>query len=291
MDIRTGKTTLFDLVVYAVLLLVSVVFVYPFVYIVAASLSDPVKVFNDPLLLYPKGFSLESYEILLGFRAIWIGYANSVIYTVVGTALSTTVTLLAAHSLARRDLAGRNVIVFIIVLTMFFNGGMIPLFLVVKSLGLLDTRWAMIVPTMMTTWNLLIAKSYLETNVPGELRDAAEVDGASETTFFVKIVLPLSKPIIAVIALFYCASQWNAYFSALIYLRDRSLYPLQVFLREILILEQTSEMMGAISDNRAMYALTLKYAIMVIAVAPLLIVFPFVQRFFVKGVLIGALKE
>ncbi len=286
-----GKTTLFDVAVYAVLLLVSLVFVYPFLYILAASLSDPVRVFNDPLLLYPRGFTLESYDILLGFRAVWTGYANSTLYTIGGTALSTAVTLLAAHSLSRRDLAGRGAIVFIVVLTMFFSGGMIPLFLVVKSLGLLDTRWAMIIPTLMTTWNLLIAKSYLETNVPGELRDAAEVDGASEITFFARIVLPLSKPIIAVIALFYGASQWNAYFGALIYLRDRSLYPLQVFLREILILDQNSEMMGAVSDNRAMYALTLKYAIMVVAVAPLLIVFPFVQRYFVKGVLIGALKE
>jgi putative aldouronate transport system permease protein len=243
------------------------------------------------MLFYPVNITLGAYKLLLSTGTIWLGYYNSIIYTVSGTVLNVVVTLLAAYALSRQELAGRRLVLFFIVITLFFNGGMIPTYLIYKSLGLLDTRWALIISGAVTTWNLLITKTYLEMNIPQELRDAAEVDGASELTFFNKIALPLSKPIIAVIALFYGSGHWNAYFNALIYIRQRDLYPLQVFLREMLILDQNTEMMGDVSDHRVLVALTLKFAIMVAAIAPLLIVFPFVQRFFVKGVLIGALKE
>ncbi|TDF99818.1 carbohydrate ABC transporter permease [Paenibacillus piri] len=280
-----------DYAIYTLLMLTAVLFVYPFYYIVLASFSDPAAVITYPMLLYPVDANLGAYKLLLSTGTIWLGYYNSLIYTVSGTSLNVTVTLLAAYALSRSELAGRNVVLFFIVITLFFNGGMIPTYLIVKSLGMLDTRWALIVSGAVTTWNLLITKTYLESNIPQELRDAAEMDGASEFTFFSKIALPLSKPIIAVIALFYGSGHWNAYFNALIYIRQRDLYPLQVFLREMLILDQNTEMMGDVSDHRVLVALTLKFAIMVAAVAPLLIIFPFVQRFFVKGVLIGALKE
>jgi putative aldouronate transport system permease protein len=285
------KMNTVDYLIYALLVPVAIVTIFPFVYVVAASFSNPSLVAANPILFYPKQFTLSTYEILLSVSTVWLGYYNSIIYTVAGTTLNVVVTLLAAYALSRHDLLGRRYVLLFIILTLFFSGGMIPLYLVVKALGILDTRWALIIPGAVTTWNLLITRAYLESNIPQELHDAAEVDGAGEFTFFAKVVLPLSKPIIAVITLFYGSGHWNAYFNALIYLRDRTLYPLQVFLREILILEQASEMLGDMGAERALFTLTLKYAIMVVAVAPLLVAFPFVQRYFVKGVLIGALKE
>jgi putative aldouronate transport system permease protein len=291
MTLASRKMTPIDYAIYSFLILLSLFFLYPFLYIISASFSNPALVSAQPLLFYPKGFTLETYRILLSVNTIWTGYYNTIIYTVLGTAVNVAVTFMAGYALSRQDLAGRRIILFFIVLTLFFSGGMIPVYLVVKTMGLLDTRWAMIIPAAVSTWNLLITRAYLTTNIPGELRDAAEVDGASEFRFFYSVALPLSKPILAVITLFYGSGHWNAYFNALLYLRDRSLYPLQVFLREILILEQASGMLGDMVDQRAMYTLTLKYAIMVAAIAPLLVAFPFVQRFFVKGVMIGALKE
>ncbi|WP_240415205.1 carbohydrate ABC transporter permease [Paenibacillus periandrae] len=285
------KTNVTDVAIYVLLVLTAVLFIYPFLYIISASFSDPAQVIANPMLVVPVGFTLGAYKLLLSTGTIWLGYYNSIIYTVCGTALNVTVTLLAAYALSRQELTGRKVIMFFIVITLFFNGGMIPTYLIVKSLGLLDTRLALIVTGAVTTWNLLITKTFFEMNIPQELRDAAEVDGATEFTFFQKVALPLSKPIIAVIALFYGSGHWNAYFNALIYLRQRDLFPLQVYLREILILDQNTDMMGDVSDGRVLVALTLKFAVMVAAIAPLLLVFPFVQRFFVKGVLIGALKE
>jgi putative aldouronate transport system permease protein len=291
MSTEWRKINTADFIIYVILTVMSLLFVYPFVYIISASLSDPAQLVAAPIVFYPVGFSIETYKILLSVNTIWQGYFNSIVYTVLGTALNVVVTFMAAYALARQDLSGRRMILFFIVLTMFFSGGMIPTYLVVKTMGLLDTRWAMIIPGAVSTWNLLITRAYLQTNIPGELRDAAEVDGASEFKFFLSVAVPLSMPILAVITLFYGSGHWNAYFNALLYLRDRELYPLQVFLREILILEQANDMLGDMVNQRALYTLTLKYAIMVAAIAPLLIAFPFVQRFFVKGVLIGALKE
>lgn len=291
MNRSLNKMNGIDYGIYALLIGTSLFFIYPFYYVISASFSDPAQVLSNPLLLYPINVTLSAYNLLLSTDTIWLGYYNSIIYTVSGTLLNVIVTLLAAYALSRQELAGRRIVLFFIVVTLFFNGGMIPTYLIVKSLGLLDTRWVLIVMGAVTTWNLLITKTYLEMNIPQELRDAAEVDGASEFTFFSRVALPLSKPIIAVIALFYGSGHWNAYFNALIYIRQRDLYPLQVYLREMLILDQNTEMMGDVSDHRVLVALTLKFAIMVAAIAPLLLVFPFVQRFFVKGVLIGALKE
>jgi putative aldouronate transport system permease protein len=264
---------------------------YPFVYVVFASLSDALTVSKYPLLLYPKKPTLQAYKYLFSVNMVWLGYYNTIIYTVLGTALNLVVTMLAAHSLAHPDLRGKRVFLFMIVLTMYFSGGLIPLFLVVRALGMLNHRVAVIIPVAVSTWNLLVARAYLMANIPQELRDAAEVDGANEFVFFARIVLPLSLSVIMVLLLFYATGHWNSFFNALIYLRDRNLMPLQVFLREILILSVDAESM--IDDSLADMAflvLTLKYSLMVVAILPLLLVFPFVQRYFVKGVMIGALK-
>jgi putative aldouronate transport system permease protein len=268
-----------------------VAMIYPFLYVVFASLSDAISVTKNPILFFPRKPTLQAYRFLFSVDTVWIGYYNTIVYTVLGTALNVSVTMLGAHCLAHPDFRGKRVILFLIVLTMYFSGGMIPLYLVVRSLGMLNKRIAVIVPVAVSTWNLLIARSYLMANIPGELRDAAEVDGAPEVTVFARIVLPLSQAVIAVLLLFYATGHWNSFFNALIYLRDRNLYPLQVYLRELLLLEtQMDAMLDDTVADRAFLVLTLKYSIMVVAILPLLAAFPFVQRYFVKGVMIGALK-
>jgi putative aldouronate transport system permease protein len=275
----------------AVLGVIVLLMIYPFSYVVFASLSDPMLVATHPILLYPRRPNLDAFRFLFSVSTVWIGYYNTIVYTMLGTALNITVTMLAAHSLAHPDFRGRRVILFFVVLTMYFSGGMIPLFLVVRALGMLNKRIAVIVPVAVSTWNLLIARSYLLANIPRELRDAADVDGAGELVVFSRVVLPLSQPVIAVLLLFYATGHWNAFFNALIYLRNRNLYPLQVFLRELLLLEtQMDAMLDDSVADRAFLVLTLKYAIMVAAIVPMLVIFPFVQRYFVKGVMIGALK-
>ena len=289
--VTSTKDRTINTIIGAILGIVVVVELYPFLYIVFASVSDAIDVSRNPILLYPRKPTLSSYKYLFSVNLVWLGYYNTLIYTTLGTALNITVTMLGAHSLAHPDFRGKRIILFLIVLTMYFSGGLIPLYLVVRALGLLNTRAAVIIPVAVSTWNLLIGRAYLMANIPQEMRDAAEVDGANEMTFFLRIVLPLSVAVIAVLLLFYAMGHWNSFFSALIYLRDRKLFPLQVFLREMLVLEVDADNMidDSIAD-RAFLVLTLKYSLMVVAILPLLIIFPFLQRYFVKGVMIGALK-
>jgi putative aldouronate transport system permease protein len=286
-----GKDRLINGILGAALGLVAVLMIYPFLYILFASVSDPLSVVRSPLLLYPKKPTLQAFRYLFSVNLVWIGYGNTLLYAVAGTALNLVMTMLGGYCLAHPDFRGKRIILFLLVITMYFSGGMIPLFLVVKSLGLLDRRLAVILPVAVSTWNLFITRSYLEANIPGELRDAAEVDGASELTVFLRIVLPLSQSIVAVLILFYATGHWNSFFNALLFLRNRNLYPLQVYLRELLLMEtQMDAMLDDAFADRAYLMLTLKYSIMVVAVLPLLVAFPFVQRYFVKGVMIGALK-
>lgn len=285
------KVTLFDAVTAVLLVLVAGCILYPLWYIISASLSHPMEVVKEPLVLYPKGLTLYNFKLLLSSASIWLGYRNTLLYVVLGTAINTALTFVTAYALSQPSLPYRRQFSFLIVLTLFFSGGMIPTFLVVKELGLLDTAWSIVLPGAIATWNLLITRTYLAQQIPMELIEAAEMDGAGEYRTFLQIVTPLSKPILAVITLFYASGHWNAFFNALIYLRDRSLYPLQLVLREILLLEETMGMMETESTSEvALYTITLKYAVMVVSILPLIIVFPFVQRFFVKGVMIGALK-
>lgn len=289
--IAYGRDKVVNGILGAALCLLATAMIYPFLYIFFASVSDPLEVVRSPLLLFPKKPTLQSFRFLFSVNLVWIGYYNTLIYAVFGTALNLVVTMLGGHCLAHPDFRGKRIILFLIVITMYFSGGMIPLFLVVKSLGLLDKRLAVILPVAVSTWNLMITRSYIQANIPGELRDAAEVDGASEMTVLLRVILPLSKSILAVLILFYATGHWNAFFNALLFLRDRKLYPLQVYLRELLLMEtQMDQMLDDAVSDRAYLMLTLKYSIMVVALLPLLVAFPFVQRYFVKGVMIGALK-
>jgi putative aldouronate transport system permease protein len=288
------KTVIGDVVIHVFLLLLSCLFMFPFIYIVSASFSRASAIAANPFLFYPKGFNLEAYKLLFSVSSIWIGYINSLIYMGAGTTLNVTLTLLAGYALSKPNLPGKKVITIFFLLTMFFSGGMIPTYLLVRDIGILDTRWSMILPGAISTWNLLVTQSFLQHNVPKDLADAAVVDGASEFRFFRKIVLPLSLPITVVITLFYASGHWNSYFDAFIYLRNTYLFPLQLVLRDILIQGQLGDMTGGLGDDaaeRLLMVLSLKYAVMVAALLPMMLIFPIVQKYFVKGVMIGALKE
>jgi ABC-type glycerol-3-phosphate transport system permease component len=283
-----------DIVIHAVLLSLCCLFIFPFIYIISASFSRASAVASNPFLFYPKGFNLEAYKLLFSVSTIWQGYINSLFYMTAGTTLNVILTLLAGYALSKSNLPGKNVITVFFLLTMFFSGGMIPGYLLVRDLKMLDTPWAMILPGAISTWNMLVTRTFMQHNVPQDLSDAAVVDGASEFLFFRKIVLPLSLPITVVMILFYASGHWNAWFNAFIYLRDGRLYPLQLILRNILIQGQLGDMTGGLSDDaaeRLLMALSLKYAIMVAGLVPMMAAFPFVQKYFVKGVMIGALKE
>jgi putative aldouronate transport system permease protein len=273
-----------------ILVLVCIIFIAPFLYVFSASFSSPIAIAAKPIFILPQQFTLATYKIMMRYSSIATGYLNSIFYTVVGTFINISFTITGAYALTRPELKGRRYIMFLIILTMFINAGMIPSYLLVRDLGMLNTRWALLLPGAVAQWNLFIAKSYIEINIPSELHDAAEVDGAGEFTYFFRVVLPLSGAIITVLALFYGAGHWNAFFGALIYLRDRSLYPLSLVLREILIQNQIqAEVTGEIARD-SLAVMGIKYAVVVISVAPLLITFPFTQKHFVKGVMVGSLK-
>lgn len=283
----------FSLVTYLLLSAYLVVVLYPLIYILSASFSSPTAVTSGQVKLLPVDPTWIAYETILRDPAIVRGFLNSIFYAVAGTALNVTLTLLAAYPLSRKDLRGRGGIMFFFFFTTLFSGGLIPTYLVVKDLGLLNTRWAMILPGALSVWNLIITRTYFQTAIPDELRDASMIDGASDFRFMKDVVLPLSGPIIAVNALFYAVGHWNSYFDALIYLTDETLFPLQLVLRDILVQNQTNlRMTGNISNMLARENLAdlLKYALIVVATVPLLIVYPFVQKHFVKGALIGSLK-
>jgi multiple sugar transport system permease protein/putative aldouronate transport system permease protein len=278
---------------YILLTLYLVIVLYPLVYLVSASFSSPEAVTAGRVQLWPVEPTVIAYETIFKDPAIVRGFFNSVFYAVAGTAVNIVLTLLAAYPLSRRDLRGRGWIMFFFFFTTLFSGGLIPTYLVVRDLGLLNTRWALILPSALSVWNVIITRTYFQTTVPGELLDAAKIDGASDFRFLRDVVLPLSGPIVAVNALFYAVGHWNAYFDALIYLNDESLFPLQLVLRQILVQNQTNlHMTGDIQSMLARENLAdlLKYALIVVSTLPLLLVYPFVQKHFVKGALIGSLK-
>lgn len=282
----------FMLFVYLFLMVVLVIVLYPLVYIVSASFSDPIAVTSGKVWLYPVDFSLRGYEVTFQNPQIVTGYLNSLFYTVFGTLISVVLTVFVAYPLSRRDLYGANVLMFLITFTLIFSGGLIPTYLVVKDLGLIDTRWALLIPQAVAAFQVIIARTFFRSAIPDELVEAAELDGCSDLQFLWKVVLPLSKPIIAVLALMYAVSQWNGYFDALLYLKSADLQPLQLVLRNILILNTTSSgtMDATAMAQRQQLADLLKYCLVVVASVPVLLIYPFVQRYFVKGMLIGSIK-
>ncbi|WP_226527205.1 carbohydrate ABC transporter permease [Metabacillus niabensis] len=277
--------------VYLFLSILLVAVLYPLIYIVSASISSPQAVSSGKVWLFPVDLSFKGYEVLFSNAQILTGYMNSLFYTIVGTLISVTLTVLIAYPLSRRTFFGRNFLMFFIVFTMLFYGGLIPTYLVVQSLGMVDTRWALLIPNAIAVWQVIIARTFFQTSIPDELVEASEMDGCSDLRFLWSVVLPLAKPIIAVLVLMYAVGQWNAYFDALIYLKNPDLHPLQLVLRNIIILNtgtggiEASEMM-----ERQQLADLMKYSLIVAASLPVMLIYPFVQRHFVKGMMIGSVK-
>ena len=295
-DIRIRESRvdrIFNLVNYTILTVFLLVILYPLIYVVSASFSDGAAVISGRVVLWPVDFSLEAYKKIFQYESIWTGYSNSLFYAVVGTAVNVTLTLFAAYPLSRPDLYGRKLILGLFVFTMFFNGGLIPSYLLVKDLGMLDTRAAMIIPQALSVWNLIIAITYFRFAIPRELLEASQLDGCNDFQYFFRILLPLSAPIIAVLTLFYAINHWNQFFSAMIYLSDKSLFPLQLILRDILISSQVDmnmmEDLQSMAAKEAMREL-LKYALIVVASVPVLMIYPFVQKYFVRGIMLGSIK-
>ncbi|RXZ82944.1 carbohydrate ABC transporter permease [Paenibacillaceae bacterium] len=273
------------------LVLLSVAAIYPLIFVLFASFSEPGQlVQNRGLLLFPKGFTLEAYRMVFMNPAIGTAYFNTLFFVVVGTTVNIVLSSMAAYGLSRRDVMWKHVIMFMIVFTMFFDGGLIPSYLLVGNLGMLDSRWALIIPGAISAFNLIIMRTAFQA-VPVELEESARLDGAGDFRICWSIVFPLSLPVIAVMLLFYGVSHWNSWFSALIYLQTRSLFPLQLILREILIANDTSSMLTSVSSGDQMpVGQTIKYATIIVATVPVLFVYPFLQKYFVKGVMIGAIK-
>lgn len=295
----TRKDRVFLCVNYLFLAIAFLVTLYPLVFVLSASISDPHAVASGKMILWPVGITFSGYEHLMQYKDIWAGYANSIFYTVIGTILNLAATIPAAYALSRKDLPGRRVIMGLFLFTMYFSGGLIPAYLNMKSFQLLNTRAVMLLSGVVSVYNLIVSRTFFANSIPWELHEAAQIDGASDLQTFGKIILPLSKPIMAVMMLYYGVGHWNTYFNAMIYIKDRSKFPLQLFLREILLQAQaaaSSIVEGADAETlRAMLAQQdtanlLKYGVIVVATLPMLIMYPWMQKYFAKGVMIGSVK-
>ncbi len=289
----TGVDRAFNITNYLILFLFLASVAYPLIYVLSASISSPQAVINGEMWLWPVDITWEGYRAVFNNPRIVTGFQNSLFYTVAGTFVSVVLTILAAYPLSRKDLAGKNVIMFLFLFTMLFGGGIIPTYLTVRETGLLDTRLALIIPTALSVWNMIITRTFFQVTIPDELLEAAQLDGSSDFRFLWDNVIPLSGPIIAVNALFYAVAQWNTYFNALIYLTDQDLFPLQLVLREILVQNQINfDQMTDVTEMMRRQDLRdlLKYSLIVVASVPVLIIYPFVQKHFVRGVMIGSLK-
>ncbi|NLD87810.1 MAG: carbohydrate ABC transporter permease [Clostridiales bacterium] len=295
------KSTLGDRIFNAINLtlitILMLVVLYPLILIVSSSFSDANLVSTGQVWLLPKGFHIDGYKRVFSDPDIMIGYRNSIFYTTAGTAVNLAVTLLAGYALSRRDLVGRNVLMFMMLFTMYFGGGMIPTYIIVRNLNLLNTWWVLIVTSAISTYNLIICRTFFINGVPRELEEAAEIDGCSQARTFFTIVLPLSKALIGVMTLYYGVGHWNSWFSAMIYLTDRSKVPLQLILRELLIENQTAAQMievdaygGDSLIDKIKLAELIKYCVIVVASVPVMVVYPFIQKYFDKGVMLGSIK-
>ncbi len=265
----------------------------PLIHIVAASFSSPTAVATSRVVLWPVDFSLKGYQAVFSNPYVLTGYWNTIFYTLLGTLINVTVTLLAAYPLSRKDLPFRGFFMFLFTFTMFFSGGLIPTYLLVSSLHLVGTFWSLLLPGALSVYNMILTRTFMQSNIPGELLEAAQIDGCSDLRFFFNMVLPLSKAVIAVITLYYAVGHWNAYFSAMIYLNEKDTYPLQLILRDILIANQISTndiVDDAVLAGKQGMADLLKYSLIIVSSLPIICVYPFVQKYFVKGVMIGSVK-
>ncbi|GIN70613.1 sugar ABC transporter permease [Bacillus sp. J14TS2] len=280
---------IFTIIAYIILIVVTCIVLYPLVYVLSASLSNPEMILKGKVWLFPKDITFQAYKEVFQNDKIMIGYKNTIIYTVVGTAINLALSTMIAYPLSRKDFLGRGAITAFLVFTMFFSGGMIPTYLLVKDLGMVNTIWAIVIPNAVSVYNVIIMRTFFQ-NIPEEIRESASIDGCSNITFLMRILLPLSMPIIAVMTLFYGVAHWNAFFDALIYLSDSQKYPLQLFLRQMLIQDNMADMGSLGEGEYVKYLEGLKYSVVVVASLPMLILYPLLQKYFVKGVMIGSLK-
>ena len=294
---KFGKAPLGDkifiILIYILLAVIMLVVFLPLVYIVSASFSDPQAVISNEVWFLPVRPTLRGYQAVFKNRNILTGFANSFYYMIVGTLVNIVMTVMCAYPLSRKEFTARNKVAMIFVFTMYFSGGLIPTFMLVNSLGLVNTRWSMIIPSAMSTYNMIICRTYFVNSIPDELYEAGQLDGCTPFKYLLRVVVPLSKPILAVLVLYYGVAKWNSYFDAMIYLKNQTMVPLQIVLRDILILNQVDYTMvsdaSAIAAQRGLTDL-LKYSTIVVASLPVLCIYPFVQKYFVKGVMIGAVK-
>lgn len=276
---------------WLILILFFLILAYPLLYVIASSFS---AMQITTLSLIPKKFSLEGYRAVIEYKYIWIGYANSLLYMTLGTAIALVVTICCAYPLSRPDFKAGKLLMGLCLFTMYFSGGIIPTFLWIRDLGMLDTLWAIVLPTSLSVYNMIVMRTYFATSIPGDLREAAQLDGCGDFRFLYSIVLPLSGPILAVIALYYAVALWNGYFNAMLYLRTKTKLPLTMFLRDILVLNQMTGLDAGLdmeqmarAEERAQI---MKYSLIIVGSLPMMLIYPFVQKYFVKGVMIGAVK-
>lgn len=290
----TRSDAIFDIVNRILMYLVLLIVAYPLIYVVAASFSDARAVVSGKVWLWPVNPTLDGYRAIFENPHVWTAYGNSIFYVVAGTAINLVVTICAAYPLSRRTFSGRRAFMLLFTFTMLFNAGMIPNYLLIKDLHLINTRWAMLLPGAMSVFNAIVMRTFFETTVPDEMIQAAQIDGCNEFRIMLQIVLPVSGAVIAVITLFCAVGIWNAYFDALLYLNKQALFPLQIVLRDILIQNQTATSTPSLEMvNQAElfnYQELIKYALIVVSSVPVLIIYPFVQKYFVQGVMIGAVK-
>ena len=297
-DFRSRSDRLFDRVNVAMLVVILVATLYPVYFVVIASVSSPTLVSAGHVYLWPEGFNVEGYSYILRDKRIMIGYRNSLVYAVGQTVVSLVLTIPAAYALSRRDMRWRGLIMFYFVFTLYFTGGIIPFYVVVLKLGLKDSIWSLMLPNAVNVFNLIVARTFFQSNIPDELLESAQLDGCTNTRFFVSIVLPVGQAIIAIVVLFNVVQNWNAFFHALLFINDQAKYPLQLVLRRMLILNQLlsggGEGLEALSpeeiQRRQLLADLLRYGTIVVAIAPLMILYPFIQRHFVKGIMVGSIK-
>lgn len=286
----TAADRRFQIIMNILMAVILIIILYPLYFVVIASISNPDLTYAGKVILVPKDITFAGYITLLNNERLWTSYGNTVLYTLVGTLVNLLLTLPAAYALSRKYFKARKLINMFILLTMFFSGGLIPTYLLVKDLHLLDTMWAVILVSGVSVWNLIIARTFFTGNIPDEIEESAFLDGCSHIRFFCGIALPLSKVIIVVLGLFYGIAHWNGYFNAMIYFNSTEKYPLQLFLREVLIQQQTLAMEPGLGADFTNKATLIKYAMIVVACGPILAVYPFLQKYFVKGVLIGSVK-
>ncbi len=286
---KKKKTDALDLLILLIMLLVIAVMLYPFLLIVASSLSDLVLVMQNKVHIIPKGITLQNYKMIFQKSDIWTSYFNTILYTVVGTLIGLVLTVLTAYPLSRSKFTGKNKFSMLIAFTMIFTGGIVPNFMVVRTLNWIDTIWAVTVPGCMSAYYLIVTRTFFE-SIPSSLEESAKIDGANDFQILGKIILPLSGPIVATLTLFYAVTYWNSFFGPLIYLNSKSKYPLQIMLRSMLIEGNMADFAGQVDTGNLMVATSIKYTCIVVTSLPIICVYPFLQKYFVKGVMVGAVK-